>query len=200
VTAMPAAGHILTRDDILPLETFEAERATRRRELQALKGARRVAVGPFTTFYFECYETMWWQVHEMLRTERGGEAQIADELAAYNPLIPNGRELVATFMIEIGDEVRRTRELARLGGIERAIAFRIGERKIPAVPEDDIERTTADGKTSAVHFLHFPFAPADIAAFRAPEPEITLAIGHPDYRHAAVLPPATVAALARDFD
>src|SRR5690606_12633858 len=97
------------------------------------------------------------QIQEMLYIERGGDAQLTDELAAYNPLIPQGRELVATFMIEIEDEARRRRILAKLGGIEKTITLEIDGAAIQAVPEADQERTTATGKTSSVHFLHFPF-------------------------------------------
>src|SRR6185437_1915776 len=97
----------ITRADIMPLADYTRERAERRRRITEVKRKRRVAVGPFATFYFENYETMWQQIHEMLYIEKGGEEQIEDELRAYNPLIPQGNELVATVMFEIDDAVRR---------------------------------------------------------------------------------------------
>src|SRR5215472_15744032 len=111
----------LTRADILPLDQYERERRTHRQRVTALKQNRRVEVGPLATFYFENFDTMWHQVHEMLYIERGGEAQIADELAAYNPLIPQGDELIATVMFEIENPDRRAAMLAELGGVEHHI-------------------------------------------------------------------------------
>jgi hypothetical protein len=189
----------ITREDILSLEDYAAVRDARRTEMIARKRNRRLEVGPFATLYFENYDTMWLQVHEMLRAEGGGEGQIADELAAYNPLIPKGDELVATFMLEIADEARRQRLLAVLGGIETTVGLRLGDQIIRAVAEDDVERTTDAGKTSAVHFLHFPFTPAQIAAFRDPAVDCALAIEHENYRHMAGLPPPVRAELAGDF-
>lgn len=190
----------ITRADVLSLDEFERVRQVRRAELIARKRDRRVACGPIATFYFENYDTMWWQIHEMLRIEKGGEAQIEDELRAYNPLIPNGRELVATLMFEIEDPIRRARELSALGGVETAISIRIGDQTIHAVAEADVERTKADGKTSSVHFLHFSFTPAQIKAFRDSGQTAMLVIDHPAYGHAAILSPAARAALAEDFD
>jgi hypothetical protein len=144
------------------------------------------------------------QIHEMLYIERGGDEQIADELSAYAPLVPNGRELVATMMIEIEDEGMRRRELERLGYIEDKIALVIetgGKRRVvKAIPEDDEERTTPEGKTSSVHFLHFPFDDAAVAAFRNANARVTLEVEHPNYGHIAVLPAEVKAALAADFD
>lgn len=190
----------ITRADVLPLDEFERVRQARRAELIAKKRNRRVACGPFATFYFENYDTMWWQVHEMLRIEKGGEIQIEDELRAYNPLIPNGRELVATLMLEIEDPVLRTRELSALGGVEATVTIRIGDQAIHAVAEADIERTKSDGKTSSVHFLHFPFTLAQIEAFRNPGQTAMLVIDHPAYGHAAILSPTVRAALSEDFN
>ena len=190
----------ITRDDLMPIDEYAKDRRARSRALSEKKKDRRVEVGPYCTFYFENYETMWYQIHEMLYIEKGGEAQIADELAAYNPLIPNGHELVATVMIEIGDPARREKALAGLGGFEETIVLKIGGETIAAVAEQDLDRTTAAGKASSVQFVHFPFTDAQIAAFRAPDAEVTLAIGHPNYRHAAGLTDAARAALAGDFD
>src|SRR3546814_3945460 len=115
---MMTAQRQITRADILPLDDYAKIRKERRRAVLEKKRNRRVEVGPVAIFLFENYDSMWLQVQEMLYIEKGGEAQIDDELAAYNPLIPNGRELVATVMFEIDDPVRRKNFLGRLGGIE----------------------------------------------------------------------------------
>src|SRR5210317_1642603 len=141
-----ASPRQITRDDILPMEVYAEERLERRSALVATKRNRRVAVGPDVMFYFENHDTMWFQIHEMLYIEKGGEEQVPDELAAYNPLIPNGRELIATVMIEIGDPVRREKTLAGLGGFEEAITLTVGGETIKAVAEEDLDRTTAAGK------------------------------------------------------
>jgi hypothetical protein len=136
----------------------------------------------------------------MLYIERGGEGQIADELAAYNPLIPNGRELVATLMFEIDEPDRRGRFLDGLGGVEETVTFTVGGHVVRGVPEADVDRTSADGKASSVQFLHFPFTAAQVAAFRAPDARVILGIEHPKYAHMTVLAEAARRALAADFD
>ncbi|MGB8274165.1 MAG: DUF3501 family protein [Alphaproteobacteria bacterium] len=189
----------LTWDDILPMEEYGKMRAERRKAVSALKKNRRVEVGPYATFYFESFDTMWHQIHEMLYIERGGEAQIADELAAYNPLIPKGNELVATVMFEIEDEARRKAVLARLGGVEDTISLAFDGEKVAGRPEEDVDRTTAAGKASSVQFVHFPFTPDQVAKFRKPGTRVVVAIDHPDYAHMAVMPETVRAALAKDF-
>ncbi|MAG23708.1 MAG: DUF3501 family protein [Alphaproteobacteria bacterium] len=196
---MSREEHRLTPKDILPMAEYEPQRAQQRKAMSAIKKDRRVAVGPDASFCFESFETMWHQVHEMLFIEGGGEAQIPGELEAYNPLIPNGRELVATFMIEIDNPERRSRVLAGLGGIEECLALRVGDATIAGVAEEDIDRTTAEGKASAVHFVHFPCIDAQMDAFRAADAEISIAITHDNYSHMAVLSGAVRAALAADF-
>lgn len=189
----------ITRDDILPWADYAKGRAEHRRRITAVKRNRRVEVGPYVTFYFESFDTMWLQVQEMLHIERGGEAQIPEELAAYNPLIPKGRELVATFMIEIDDPLRRARVLAGLGGIEDTAFIEVGGERIQGAAEADQDRTTADGKASSVQFVHFPFADAQAEAFRAPNARVILGLSHPNYSHMAVMSEATREALAGDF-
>jgi hypothetical protein len=191
--------HQITRADILPLDQYQAVRDAERQAVAALKRNRRLAVGPDVTFYFENYDTIRHQIHEMLRIEKGGETQIEDELRAYGPLIPDGRTLVATMMIEIPEPVRRARVLAEVGGIEAAVRLIVAGEGIAAVAESDVERTTAEGKTSSVHFLKFPFTPAQIEAFVTAGTRITLAITHPKYDHAATLGEEMRAALAGDF-
>jgi hypothetical protein len=142
---------------------------------------------------------MWHQVHEMLFIERGGEPQIADELAAYNPLIPKGDELVATVMFEIEDAERRKAVLGRLGGVENTMSLQFDGEKIMGAPEEDVDRTTAAGKASSVQFVHFRFTSAQIAKFRKSGTRVVVAIEHPAYGHMAVMPEDVRAALARDF-
>ncbi len=203
-----AARHQITRDDILPMADYVRERKERRRALAEAKKHRRLDIGPDCSFYFENYETMWNQIHEMLFIEKGGEAQIADELSAYNPLIPKGRELVATVMFEIDDPVRRGALLAKLGGVEETAFIRIGgetiSESIRGVPEEDVDRTSAAGKASSVQFIHFPFSDAQVAAFRgeggAGDTEVVVGFSHPEYAHMTVLPGPVRNALGQDFD
>lgn len=189
----------ITPTDILPLDAYEKVRPQTRAAIIAIKRDRRLSVGPYVTVFFECRDTMLYQIHEMLRAEKGGEAQLEGELEAYNSLIPNGQELVVTLMIEIDDEGQRHRVLSGLGGIEELIALEVDGEAIPARAETEVERTTAEGKTSAVHFLHFPFTPAQIERFRRPGARAVFTIAHPAYAHMAVLPPAMMAALGKDF-
>ena len=192
--------HEITRADILGLDDYEKVRSERKRAVTALKKNRRVGVGPDATFYFESYDTMLHQVLEMLYIERGGEDQILGELAAYTPLVPNGRELVATLMFEIEDAARREKFLAGLGGVEETVTLGFSGETITARPEEDVDRTTADGKASSVQFLHFPFTAQQVEKFRTPGTEVTLGIGHGKYGHMAILPEDVRAALAGDFD
>lgn len=196
---MSATTRRIDRADILSNADFDAIRKQRKPALIALKKHRRVQVGPHATFYFENYETMWWQIQEMLRIEKGGETQIGDELAAYNPLVPQGSELVATLMFEVDDPVQRAAFLNSLGGVEETVTISVAGETIRAVPETEVERTTEAGKTSALHFLHFPFSAAQISAFRDPAKPALLGIGHANYGHIAVLAGAVRAALALDF-
>lgn len=189
----------ITHADILPLDEFQRVRKDKRAEVVAIKKNRRVGVGPFCTFYFENYATMWWQIQEMLFIEKGGAEQLEDELRAYEPLIPKGRELVATFMIEVEDAARRPIILAQLTNIDQMITLEFGGHKIKAVPEDDAERNREDGKTSSVHFLRFPFTAEQIADFRKPGTRVLLAVEHPNYGHIAVMPDAVRDSLAKDF-
>jgi hypothetical protein len=192
--------HTLTPADILPADEYGRIRKESRRKISELKRNRRAEVGPSVTFYFECYETMWMQVQEMLFIEKGGPDQVEGELAAYNPLIPKGQELVATFMIEIGDPERRKRVLHALGGIEETAFIEIGGERIMGLPEADLDRTSAEGKASSVQFVHFPFTQDQISLFRTPGAQVTIGFTHPAYRHLAVLPEAVRSELARDFD
>lgn len=189
----------LTRADIMAIGDFEKIRAAKRKEIVALKRSRRIEVGPVAACYFESYDTMWWQIHEMLFIEKGGEEQIADELAAYNPLIPNGRELVATVMFEINEEDRRRALLARLGGVEETMFIQLGDSKIRGVPEVDLDRTTASGKASSVQFIHFPFTDDQARSFCQTDCQVILGFEHGAYGHMTVISEESRAGLAADF-
>jgi len=165
-----------------------------------LKKHRRLEVGPFATFYFENFDTMWQQVQEMLYIEMGGEPQIEDELAAYHPLIPQGNELVATVMFEIEVAARRARELARLGGIENHAFVEIGGDRILGEPDPTRENTSPDGKASSVQFLRFPFSPEQVAAFKLTRARVLVGFDHPNYGHMTTIPEPNRVALAQDFD
>ncbi|HEY5106489.1 MAG TPA: DUF3501 family protein [Caulobacteraceae bacterium] len=196
---MPAAARRIAATDIIADEAFRAERKARRAALLPAKALRRVALGPWCTAYFESFETMLFQVQEMLLIEKGGAAQLADELAAYNPLIPQGRELVATVMFEIDDPARRAAVLGSLGGVEARFFLNIGTSRAPGSPEGDIERTRDDGKTSSVHFLRFALTDAQAADFRDPSLSVILGCDHPRYAHMAVLGNEARAELAKDL-
>jgi hypothetical protein len=190
---------ILTETDIIPSAEYAKTRPDWRAKVSAKKRYRRIEVGPHVTFYFECYETMWLQVQEMVYIEKGGTEQIPGELEAYNPLIPNGCELTATFMIEIDEPNRRKRILDGLGGIEDTAFLRVGGETIFGIAEADADRTSAQGKASSVQFVHFPFTAEQIAAFSSPDAEVVLGFNYANYRHMAILTEAVRAELTTDF-
>lgn len=194
-----ADKRMITADDILPMEVYAADRKARRKALVDVKRHRRIEVGPVCTFYFENYETMWSQVQEMLYIEKGGDEQLKDELEAYNPLIPQGSELVATVMFEIDEPVRRATFLSKLGGVEETAFFQFDGETVESTPEEDVDRTTADGKASAVQFMHFHFTADQVAKFRAENQQVILGFKHRAYSHMVVLPEDVRAALAADF-
>jgi hypothetical protein len=196
---MPADQRLITPADLIPDAEYARQRRERRLALLPTKRLRRIELGPVCTVHFECFDTMLFQVQEMLLTEKGGAEQVPDELAAYNPLIPQGSELVATVMFEIDDPVRREATLARLGGVEDCFFIQIGAERAMGVPEGDVERTREDGKTSSVHFLRFPLTPEQVARFRDPATQILVGCAHEAYSHLAGLTPATRAELAKDF-
>ena len=196
---MPETLRQVTPEDVLPDAEFALQRKGRRAALLPMKALRRVALGPHCTFYFESYETMLFQIQEMLLIEKGGAAQLPDELAAYNPLIPKGRELVATVMFEVDDPVRRARLLGGLGGVEDNFRIMVGSDAVPGASESDVERSREDGKTSSVHFLRFGFSDAQVAAFRDPAVTVSVECDDSRYPHQTRLGGETRAELARDF-
>lgn len=189
----------IDRTDILDLAAYEKVRAERRKQIAVIKQHRRVPVGPHATFHFECLETMLYQIQEMMRAERGGESQLADELAAYNPLVPKGRDLVATIMFEIDDPAERHKFLSQIGNVENYFVMEVAGEKVAVRPEDDLERTNDAGKTSSIHFVHFDLTPAQIAKFKTPGMRVLVGVEHPNYGHVAILSEQTRAALSEDL-
>jgi hypothetical protein len=196
---MPRDTRNITAEDIMDLAIYETIRPEKREEAILRKKFRRVSVGPHVTATFENWDSMWLQVQEMLRIEKGGAEQLVDELAAYNPMIPNGRELTCTLMFEIDDPVIRNRTLGQLGGVEDHIFLSVAGERITAVPEGDVERSNAAGKASSVHFLHFPFTDAQVAAWQSGAGPILFGIDHPHYGHIAMIGEDVRRELARDF-
>ena len=194
---MPESARKIVPEDLLSAAEYERQRKTLKANLLPLKKLRRVEVGPFATFYFENYATMWLQVQEMLRIEKGGEEQVPGELEAYNPLIPQGEELIATMMLEIEDADRRHRTLLTLGGIEETVFMEIGGETVHATPTEYDDRTTADGKTSSVHWLRFTLTKEQVARFKGEK--VVIGLSHRNYGHMAVLADDTKAALSADF-
>ena len=189
----------ITRSDIMSMTDFAKVRQVKRRALVELKRNRRVPVGPDATFYFENWDTMWFQIHEMLFIEKGGESQISGELDAYNPMIPNGNELVTTLMFEVDDPKRRANLLGRIGGVEDTVTLQFADHEIRATSEEDVGRLTETGKTSSVHFLHFPFTREQIESFCNFKNKVLIGFSHPDYSHMTVVSGAVQLSLSKDF-
>ena len=190
----------LRREDLMDMTAYGRVRQERRRAITELKKIRRLGVGPDATCYFESYETMWHQIHEMLFIEKGGEEQVKDELNAYAPMVPNGSELVMTLMFEVEDPDRRAALLSGLGGVENTLNITVGDEVIKGLPEEDIDRTNADGKASSIQFLHFPFSHQQIREFKDHRNKVMISIEHKKYGHIAIVPEAMRVALAADFD
>jgi hypothetical protein len=196
---MPRNSRQITRTDVMDLAVYETIRPEKREESILRKRFRRLSVGPHCTVTFENWDSLWLQVQEMLRIEKGGEDQIVDELAAYNSMVPNGRELTATLMFEIDDPVVRGRFLGQLGGVEDHIFLSIDGERISAVPEGDTERSTPEGKASAVHFFHFPFTDAQVEKWLSGQGQAMLHIDHPVYGHIAMISEAVRRELGGDL-
>lgn len=197
---MSREDRIIAHADIMDMAEYGKSRAETRTKLRPIKKARQVPLGPFCTFYFESYDTMWHQVHEMLFVEKGGEDQIPDELRAYNPMIPQGNELTATVMFEVTDGARRLDILRTLGGVDEKLFLQVaGERIYSTVNEDDIERTTADGKTSSVHFIRFQMNAAQAEAFKDKSVEVMVGCDHENYGHMSAISGAAREELIKDL-
>ena len=196
---MPKIKREISKEDIIPLDIYTKQRKELRKNILEFKKDRRIALGPYATFYFESYETMLAQVQEMLYIEKGGDDQLKDELAAYNPLIPNGKELTATLMFEIDNPITRAAFLGKVGGIEEKVFMNIDDKKIVAVPEEDVDRTSAEGKASSVQFIHFKFNNEQIEKFKKTS-NIAIGIDHKEYSHSTKLTEATIKSLSEDFN
>ena len=196
---MPREKREIQKSDIMPIDEYIKGRKELRKNIVDFKKNRRVALGPYATFYFESYETMLAQVQEMLYIEKGGDEQLQDELIAYNPLIPNGKELTATLMFEIDNPISRAAFLGKVGGIEEMVFMRINGETVKAVPEEDVDRTSAEGKASSVQFIHFNFTDEQIQKFKSNDANIELGMDHKEYSHTTKLSKENIASLSADF-
>ena len=190
----------IQKNDIMPLDIYTKQRKVLRKNIVEFKKNRRISLGPYATFYFESYETMLAQVQEMLYIEKGGDEQLNDELAAYNPLIPDGKELIATLMFEIDNPVSRAAFLGKVGGIEDKVFMKVDGELIKAVPEEDVDRTSAEGKASSVQFIHFKFNDNQIKKFKSNSSKIEIGIDHNEYNHLTKLNELTIKSLSADFN
>jgi len=189
----------IEKEDLLSSDVYAKSRKQIRKDLVEFKKNRRIALGPYATFYFESFETMVAQVQEMLHIEKGGDEQLKDELIAYNPLVPNGKELTATLMFEIDNPISRAAFLGKVGGIEEKIFMKINDEIIRAVPEEDVDRTSAEGKASSVQFIHFKLNDDQISKFKSDSATIELGIDHKEYTHTTRLAENSVKSLCADF-
>ena len=196
---MPKEKKEIQKSDIMPLDAYIKDRKELRKNIVNFKKNRRIALGPYATFYFESYETMLAQVQEMLYIEKGGDEQLHDELIAYNPLIPNGKELTATLMFEIDNPISRAAFLGKVGGIEEMVFMKINGETVKAVPEEDVDRTSAEGKASSVQFIHFNFTDEQIQKFKSSDVNIELGMDHKEYSHTTKLSKENISSLSEDF-
>ena len=197
---MPKEKREIQKQDVMPLDVYIKNRKEIRKNIVSFKKDRRIALGPYATFYFESYETMLAQVQEMLYIEKGGDEQLKDELAAYNPLVPNGKELTATLMFEIDNPVSRSAFLSKVGGIEKKVFIKIDGEIVKAIPEEDVDRTSADGKASSVQFIHFKITDEQIQKFKSKNINVELGIDHKDYSHTTKLSLENINSLSADFN
>ena len=196
---MSKEKRLIEKEDLLPSDVYAKSRKQIRKDLVEFKKDRRIALGPYATFYFESFETMVAQVQEMLHIEKGGDEQLKDELIAYNPLVPNGKELTATLMFEIDNPISRSAFLGKVGGIEEKIFMKINDEIVKAAPEEDVDRTSAEGKASSVQFIHFKLNDDQISKFKSDSATIELGIDHKEYTHTTKLSENSIKSLCDDF-
>ena len=189
----------LTRNDLWSLEVYAGRREEFRKQVLAHKKLRQVALGPHATLYFEDQLTMQYQIQEMLRVERIFEAaEIEEELSAYNPLIPDGSNWKATFMIEYGDIEERKQALATMGGIEETVWVQVGNgTKVYAIANEDMERTR-DSKAAAVHFMRFELSAEDLQSVRDGA-DVHMGLDHPSIANNVTLSTEARQALCADL-
>ena len=196
---MPKEMKKIQKEDIMPLNIYTQQRRELRKNIVEFEKYRRISLGPYATFYFENFFTMKAQIQEMLYIEKGGDEQLKDELEAYNPLVPQGSELVATYMFEIDNPNTRKKVLSSLGNVENKLFISINGTKLYATPEEDVDRTDNSGKTSSVHFIHFKFSDKQVEEFKNSSSRIEIGTDHDNYLHSTVLSKEVKEALAKDF-
>ncbi len=192
----------LSRDDLLTLEAYTEQRKDFRTRVMEHKKNRRLPIGPNATLYFEDRLTIQYQIQEMLRVEKIFEAEgIEDELNAYNPLIPDGSNWKATFMIEFEDADERRRQLSKLVGVEDCVWLKVNDNElITPIADEDLERDTED-KTSSVHFMRFELKPEDVKALKEDGAELSAGISHEQYNYTvSPVPTAIRNSLVEDLD
>ena len=187
-------------EDIYERKEYLNKRPQLRKQIVSRKRKRRVDVGPYVTLYFENRDTIVHQINEMVFIENGGNEQIEDEILAYKSLIPNGKELIATVMVEIDSPLKRAEVLSKMGGFEQTFSINIGNLSIKGKAELDVDRTTSDGKASSVQFVHFNFNNEEIQKFKDSNSKIELSINHEAYGHSAYLQAETQHELSLDFN
>ena len=196
---MTKENRIIEKKDLISPDIYAKNRKQYRKELVEFKKNRRVALGPYATFYFESFETMLGQVQEMLHIEKGGDEQLKDELNAYNPLVPKGKELVTTLMFEIDDPILRTSFLEKIWGIEEKVYLNIDNERVNSSPEKDVDRTSAEGKASSVQFIHFNFTEEQIIKFKNMEINVEIGSDHNLYNHVSKISDNIRKSLIKDF-
>ena len=194
----------MTNNQIQPEDIYERKdyiniRPQLRKEIVDRKRKRRIDIGPYVTLYFENRDTIIHQINEMVFIENGGSEQIKEEIDAYKSLVPNGKELVATVMIEIDNPLKRAEVLSKMGGFEETFTIKMLDKLVSGKAELDVDRTTADGKASSVQFIHFSFTEEDIKIFRDEISKIELLINHRAYAHSTTLQRETKDELSKDF-
>ena len=189
----------IEKSEILSRDEYKIKRKSLREKMVLRKKFRRVDIGPYVTMYFENKDTIIHQINEMVYIEDGGEDQIKDEILAYKSLVPNGRELVATVMVEIDSPIKRAEFLAKMGGFEEQMSIKIDGQVIKGKAELDGDRTTADGKASSEQFVHFEFEDKDVQSIKNHMEDVSISINHENYRHSSILNTDTVKELINDF-
>ena len=192
-------SNVIQETEILSRSTYIDKRKTLRENMVLRKKFRRVDIGPYITVYFENKDTIIHQINEMVYIENGGMEQIKEEIAAYKSLVPNGKELVATVMVEIDSPIKRAEFLGKMGGFEEKIEITVDNIKVEGKAELDVDRTTADGKASSVQFVHFEFDEKIINSIKKNKDKISISINHENYKHSAMLNISTVEELTKDF-
>ncbi len=186
-------------NDIHDRKDYANLRGQLRKEIVSRKKRRRIDVGPYVTLYFENKDTIIHQINEMVFIENGGIEQIKEEIEAYKSLVPNGKELIATVMVEIDSPLKRAEALSNMGGFEETFKFRLGDHLVEGKAELDVDRTTAEGKASSVQFVHFEFTDDQIKMFKDDNIKIELSINHKTYSHSTTILNETKVELGNDF-